>query len=142
MQGTEYRRGGLRGLSDRYPRLWALPASMVMGVFMAAGFALNDNLRMAAFGVVIMTLFGLYSAFSKSEYTIAASGDGDERQRTIQLEASRVAYAITVYAALAGAMWELYAGRANEPASRALALICLVAAASYAAAFFFLKRRR
>lgn len=139
MQSIKHRRGGL---SDRYPRLVFLPLGIALGVFMAAGFVRNDDPPMAVFSVVILTLFGAYLAFSKSEYAISGGGGGDERQRTIHLQAARIAYMLTVYAALGGAMWELYAGRADGPAHDALALICFVAFVSYAAAFLLLKRRR
>lgn len=139
---NESPRGGLRGLSDRYPRLLFLPFGVLLGAIGAVGFLRNGDSGMAVFMLVLMTLFGTFVAFSKSEYVLASTGTGDERHQTLDLLAARFAFMVTGLFALGGAGWEIFSRRADGPASNAFALVCFVGTASYAGAFLFLRRRR
>ena len=127
-------RGRLR---DRYPRIGFLPVGFLMGGVLAVGYARNDEPQMAIFGFVLMMMTGIFLAFSKSEYAIAASSEGDERARSIDMEAMRVSYHCLVLVNVCGFLWEVFRG---EPGP--FSFICFVGATTHALAFAYLKRRR
>ena len=137
----EPRRTGIRGLMDRYPRLWLSPFSVLLGVVGAVGYARNGEGQMAIFSVVRMTAFGLVAALSKDEYFVAGTGEGDERQRAIELEASRFSLHCVTVLAVAGFIWEIYTRSPGEPPG-IFTLFCVVGAGSHMFAFAYLRRRR
>ena len=142
MQRADGRRAGLGGLSERHPRWWALPFSIFLGVVVAVGYWRNDERQMAMFAVVALSVFGAYLAFSKSEYAVAGTPEGDERQRSISLEASHFGYLAMTLVAVLGFLWEdVYNHVSGEPPG-IFTLLCVVSAVSYGLAFSFLKRRR
>ena len=134
---NEARRDGLRGLRDRYPRLWALPTLMVMGGIGAVVHALNERTLWAIWSVAVSTLLGLFFALSKSEYAGAAMGEGDERQLAINLEAGFYAYLALGLSVAAGVFWEVFHGRIGI-----FVVMSFIGVATYATAFAVLRRRR
>lgn len=137
MQMNSDRRGGLRGLSGRYPRLWTLPAFLAMGSVGAVVHAVNDRPLWATWSVAISTVLGLFFAFSKSEYANAMTGEGDERQLAMHLEAGFYAYIALGMAVAIGAFREIARGEIGL-----FVAMSFIGMASYTIAFLVLKRRR
>ena len=128
---------GPAGFRQRYPRWPLLPIAGLLGGIGAVGFWRNDQGWMAIGLVVTMTLFGAAAAFSKGEFFVAGTDEGDERQRSIDMEAAQVAYICVIVVAVVGFMWEIYADRPGV-----FSFICFVGGTSHALAFAVLKRRR
>lgn len=137
MQKNEGRQGGLRGLRDRYPRLGLFPFSVLLGSVGAAGLLRNRENEMAVFIVVLMTAFGAYAAVSKDEFMVAGTGEGDERQKAIDQEASRISLSCIMVVSVLGFFWEIFTGRPGL-----FSFMCFVGAASHFLAFAYLRRRR
>lgn len=137
MQMNSDRPGGLRGLSDRYPRLWALPAFLAMGSVGGLVHAVSDRPLWAAWSVAISAVLGLFFAFSKSEYANATMGEGDERQLAMHIEAGFYAYFALGTAVAIGAFREIARGELGL-----FVAMSFIGMASYTIAFLVLKRWR
>jgi hypothetical protein len=111
---------------------------IALGAISAVAALIGGNPGMAIFGFVLLTGFGTFLAFSRSEFAVIGSADADERQRQIDFEAVQIAYMAVVTVGVCGFLWELTRG--DGPG--AFTLICFVGGFTHMAATAYLKRRR
>ncbi len=112
--------------------------AVALGAVTGGAALIGGDVPLAIFGFLLLTAFGAFLAFSRSEIAVIGSADADERQRQIDTEAVRFSYQAVVFVAVAGFVWELTRG--DGPG--AFTIVCSVGGFTYLAAIAVLKRRR
>ena len=117
---------------------WLLPAGIAMGCAITTAALIADRPWFGLFGLALLTAFGGYMAFSRSEFARIQGSTADERERNINLEAMQFSYSAVCLVAVAGFLYEIARGSAFGP----FTLICAVGGFSHIGAVAYLKRRR
>lgn len=123
----------------RRPRAWIVfPTAVVLGLINAAFELSNHKPGDAVFALVLFVTFGVIMAWGKSEWVLAGSGGGDERQQRIGEEALKLSSFAVATVAVAGFLWtELRHGRYGP-----FGVVCSVGGLTYLLALVLLPRRR
>lgn len=117
-------------------RSGSIRAIVIASVYAAAAMV-GHHLGLAIFGFVLIGAFGVFRAYSNSEWARIDGPEADERERDISVRAMALSHVIVVHVALAGAIFELAHGRYGP-----FGVICSVSGASQIAALWYVKRRR
>lgn len=123
----------------RRQRPWILfPAGVVVGSIVAALELSNDKPGDALFALALFIPLGAILGWGKSEWVVAASGVGDERQQRIGDEALNLSYSAVITVAVVGFLWtELRHGTYGP-----FGVICTVGGVTQSLALVVLSRRR
>ena len=114
-----------------------LPFAVALGAIAAALATSNGEFGFAVFAFMLLTLFGAYVGFSRSEWAIMQTGEGDERQRAVNVEAMQYAYYAVVLVTVTGFFFEL---AADDPGP--FTLVGAVGGFTHMGALALLGRRR
>ena len=91
---------------DRRLRPWILfPVCVALGLVMAAIHVSNGESGDALFALALFVPFGVLLGWGKSEWVLAISDVGDERQRRIGDEALKLSYLAVITVAVIGFVW-------------------------------------
>lgn len=112
-------------------------ASFGLGGIVAGAAAAGGEPIVAAAAFLLIGGLGTVLAYSGAEWAVIQGEEADERQRSINDEAVRVAYLAVLFVALAGFVSELAHGDAGP-----FTLICFVGGLTNMLAVYVLKRRR
>ena len=115
-----------------------VPLAVALGAAVLVAFGRAGRWSDGIIGGALVAGLGIYLALGRSEWAMASSERGDERQSRINREATVLLYCAVITVAVVGFLWEV--AQNNGPG--AFTLICAVGGFTHMISVAVLRRRR